>query len=70
MKGKTQDSEYLGIPRWSSGWDRALPLQDPGSIPGQGTRYHMLHLEKLQLKDLAYCNEDWRLRAASKTWHS
>ena len=31
-----------------------------GSIPGQGTSYHTLHLEMRQLKDLAHCNGDWR----------
>ena len=34
-----------GLPWWPSGWDSVLPKQGaPGSIPGQGTRAHMLQL--------------------------
>ena len=47
-------SNYLGLPRWSSGWDSAFSMQGaPGSSSGQGTRSHMP-----QLKDPVCWNKD------------
>ena len=50
-----------------------LPMQvAPGSIPGQGTRSHMLQLSvhTLQLKILHVSSKIEDLSAATKTWHS
>ena len=41
-----------GLPWWSRGWDSVLPMQGaPGSIPGQGTRLHMLQLRPCATKE-------------------
>ena len=53
----TREHSSLGLPWWPSGCDSELPSsQAPsagglGSIPGQGTRSHML-----QRRDPACCN--------------
>ena len=43
----------LGLPWWSSGYDSLLPMQEPqGSIPGQGAKFHMLHLRPSAAKEI------------------
>ena len=44
---------------WSSSWDHIPNAEDPGSIPGQGTRSQMLQLKipHTATKDLVQSNK-------------
>ena len=46
-----ENSYSWGLPWWSNGQDSMLPMQGGlGSIPGQGTRSHMLQLRPREAK--------------------
>ena len=49
-----------------SGWDSALSAGGPGSIPGQGTRSYMLHLNPVQPNKVI--NERKSLLWSVSTW--
>ena len=62
------DKGMLGLPWWSSGLDFELPMQGTSTIPGEGTRSHMLKLRvwMLQLKDLTCRNPASQIKKNNK----
>ena len=68
-----QESCFWGFSYWSSALDSAFPIQGGlVSIPGQGTRSHMLQLRAPTLQLKRSCRLQRRLKipyTAIKTWH-
>ena len=62
----TEQAQYntkitQGLPWWSSGQDSALSRQEAqGSIPGQGTRFHMPQIKILHVETKTRCSQIYK----------